>query len=150
MARCILKKKQIVVIGMFKKTMYALILFLIGGIGYSSIEILWRGFTHWSMFVLGGLCFLLMSRLSVWCCEKLPFWFCCFVSTLLITGLEFVTGCIVNLALGWNVWSYNNEPLNLLGQICLGFSSLWFLLSIPANEIAYQVGTRLDKRLNQG
>lgn len=30
---------------------------------------------------------------------------------------------------GWNVWDYNNMPLNLLGQICLPFTVLWFFLS---------------------
>ena len=43
-----------------KKGAYSLILFLFGGIGYSFIEVLWRGFTHWSMFLLGGFCYLLM------------------------------------------------------------------------------------------
>ena len=39
-------------------TIKELFLFLIGGFLYYSIEILWRGFSHWSMFILGGLCFI--------------------------------------------------------------------------------------------
>lgn len=38
-----------------------LILFLIGGFVYISIELLWRGHTHWSMFILGGVCFILLG-----------------------------------------------------------------------------------------
>ena len=64
------------------------------------LELLWRGFTHWSMFVLGGVCYLLVGRVAVWCCGRLPMWFCCATNTLLITALEFVTGCLVNLHLG--------------------------------------------------
>ena len=41
-----------------------LLLFLIGGLVYAWIEILWRGYTHWSMFVLGGICFIIMGLLN--------------------------------------------------------------------------------------
>ena len=52
-----------------------------------------------------------------------------FIGSTIITVLEFITGCIVNLWLGWNVWDYSNLPLNLLGQICLPFSILWYFIS---------------------
>ena len=42
---------------------------------------------------------------------------------------------VVNLLLGWGVWDYTNRPFNLLGQICLLFSGLWTLLSLPAMYI---------------
>ena len=58
---------------------------------------------------------MLVSQVAVSCCGRLPLWFCCVVNTLLITGLEFVTGCVVNLGFGWNVWNYTNQPLNLMG-----------------------------------
>ena len=106
-----------------KKGAYSLILFLFGGIGYSFIEVLWRGFTHWSMFLLGGFCYLLMGILAEQCCGRLPLWFCCFFSTLSITFLEFITGCVVNL----------------------GFTSLWFLLSIPVSELAFWMRKKLNR-----
>ena len=31
-----------------------LMVFLLGGAGYCLIEVLWRGFTHWSMAIAGG------------------------------------------------------------------------------------------------
>lgn len=129
---------------MVRRGEQSLILFLFGGVGYSLLEILWRGFTHWTMFVLGGICFTLLSRLSVSCCGRVPMWACCFCSAALITALEFLTGCVVNLGLGWNVWSYSDQPLNLLGQICLGFSALWFLLSVPLLELSFWLCRRLD------
>ena len=32
----------------------------IGSVGYSAIEVLWRGFTHWTMALAGGVGFLLL------------------------------------------------------------------------------------------
>lgn len=51
--------------------------------------------------------------------------------TFAITALEFITGCIVNLRMGWDVWDYSSMPLNLLGQICPAFSIMWLALSVP-------------------
>ena len=48
-----------------------------------------------------------------------------------VTALEFVTGCIVNIRLGWDVWDYSSVPMNLLGQICPKFSLMWLALSLP-------------------
>ena len=73
---------------MVRRGEQSLILFLFGGVGYSLLEIFWRGFTHWTMFVLGGICFVLLSRLSVSCCGRVPMWACCFGSAVLITSLE--------------------------------------------------------------
>lgn len=46
--------------------------------------------------------------------------------------MEFVVGLIVNVAWKQNVWDYSNLPLNIMGQVCLPFSILWFLITIPA------------------
>ncbi len=106
------------------------ILFLIGGRLYTWIELLWRGRTHWTMFLLGGLCFVIMGLLNeykfVWQQSLLVQ---SVTSAIVITVLEFITGCVVNLWLGWQVWDYSHLPFNLMGQICLYFFLLWVLLS---------------------
>lgn len=132
---------------MLKKSAYAFILFLFGGIGYSFLEVVWRGFTHWTMFLLGGLCFLWLGFWAEYCSGKLPIWFYCLSAAASITFLEFVTGCVVNLGLGWEVWNYTDQPLNLMGQVCLGFTSLWFLLSIPVSELAIWMRQQLGYRM---
>lgn len=107
-----------------------IILFLIGGRLYTWIEILWRGYTHWSMFVLGGLCFVIMGLLNEYKFkwnESLAVQ--SVVSACIITLFEFITGCVVNIWMGWNVWDYSNLPFNLLGQICLYYFLLWIPLS---------------------
>ncbi len=44
-----------------------LLLGAIGGMGYVGLELVWRGRSHWSMFLAGGACFLLVGHL-----EELP------------------------------------------------------------------------------
>lgn len=31
-----------------------------------------------------------------------------------------------------------------MGQVCIGFTALWFLLSVPVTELAFQVRRRLQ------
>ena len=107
-----------------------LILFGIGGFLYYMIEILWRGYSHWTMFILGGLCFVLVGFIN----EVFQFQLVkqMFLSSVIITVLEFICGCIVNLWLHWNIWDYSELPFNIFGQICLPYSILWFFLSLLA------------------
>ena len=107
-----------------------IILWLIGGLLYMGIELMWRGYSHWTMFVLGGICFVLLGRINELIPWDMPLWQQMLIGTAIITGLEFVTGCIVNLWLGWNVWDYSNVPLNVFGQICLPYILLWAPISL--------------------
>lgn len=114
---------------MGKKVVDHILIFLTGASFYSLIETLWRGYTHWTMSVTGGL--VLLTVYSVNRRSHRPFWQRCCLSAGIITLYEFVVGCIVNLRLGWNVWDYSSRPLNILGQICPLFCFLWILLSCP-------------------
>lgn len=113
-----------------KRTLKYLILGFIGGTLYYGIELLWRGYSHWTMLLLGGICFLALGRINEfipWC---MPLWQQALIGAAIITGLEFITGCIVNLWLGWSVWDYSNVPLNILGQICFPYMLLWIPISL--------------------
>lgn len=98
------------------KKLRPLILFGIGGLIYVLIELIARGRSHWSMFIVGGLAFFLIGCINEKC-RKMPLVRQMLIGAIVITALEFVCGCIVNLWLGWNVWDYSNMPFNLLGQI---------------------------------
>ena len=40
---------------------------LLGGIGgavYVLLEMLWRGYSHWTMFLLGAVCFILLGAVN--------------------------------------------------------------------------------------
>ena len=113
-----------------KRCYKEIILGLIGGLLYVGIELLWRGYSHWTMFVLGGLCFVCLGRINEVIPWNMPLWQQALIGTAIITGLEFFTGCIVNLWLGWNVWDYSNVPLNVFGQICLPYILLWIPISL--------------------
>lgn len=109
-----------------------LFLFIIGGVVYYSMEMLFRGYSHYSMAILGGICFIacgLLNELLSWDTSLLLQGL---IGSGIITVLEFLTGVLVNMILHLNVWDYSNMPLNVLGQICLPFSLLWVIIAIGA------------------
>lgn len=110
----------------FIHTFELLLIWMIGGDVYYGIELLWRGYSHESMFILGGICLVLIGLLN-----EIPYtknWYFeqqVLVGDLIVLVLEFFTGCVVNIGLGLNVWNYSDQPGNILGQICPLFASLW-------------------------
>lgn len=114
---------------MIKHILKYLFLFLVGGICYFGIEILARGFSHWTMIVVGGICFVLIGLLNEKT-PKMPLIKQMIYSTILITVIEFVSGCILNLWLKLDIWDYSDNAFNLLGQICLSHTIYWFFLSV--------------------
>lgn len=110
------------------------ILFL-GGFGgslYYGIEIAYRGYSHWSMFLLGGICMIFISAQGK-CCEwKDPLGIQLFRCTLFVMCSEFITGIIVNKWFRWNVWDYSAEKFQIFGQICLGYTLIFSLLCLFA------------------
>lgn len=105
------------------------LLFCIGGCGYVLLELLWRGWSHWSMFVLGGGCFLLIGRLGE-VEPELPLPGKLLMGAMICTAGELLFGLLLNR--GYAIWDYRNLPLNLGGQICLPFTLLW----IPVSGLA--------------
>lgn len=104
-------------------------LFALGAVGYCLLEILWRGHTHWSMGVAGGVCLVGLYGLHRRMAGR-PLVLQAAAGAALITAVEFCVGCVVNLLLGWNVWDYSGWRFHLLGQVCLVFCVLWFVLSL--------------------
>ena len=113
-----------------------LIIWLTGGIVYFYMEIAYRGYSHYSMFICGGLCFLFVGKVGKQILsEESNIWRALvkimFMGTLIITTLEYITGIIVNVYMRLNVWDYSGFAFNVQGQICLVYSMLWALLSLP-------------------
>ena len=103
---------------------------LFGGAAYVAIELLWRGRSHITMFVLGGVCFWLIGRLN--CRGTLPLAVQICLAVCMVTALELITGLIVNKMLELHVWDYSVLPMNFMGQICLYYCLLWIPLSVAA------------------
>ncbi len=104
-------------------------LFSVGGAIYIMMELLWRGYSHWTMFIVGGMCFVLVGLLNELLTFEMSLVYQMAIGACIITQVEFISGCIINLWLGWNVWDYSDMPFNVYGQICLPYMVLWFLLS---------------------
>lgn len=103
---------------------------MVGGVTYYFIEIAYRGYSHPSMFVLGAVCFVLLGLINEILSWDTPLWKQGLIGAVLITTLEFITGCTVNLWFGWDVWDYSNLPFNILGQVCPQFFAIWFVIAI--------------------
>lgn len=114
------------------KFLWGTILFYIGGTAYMILEFLWRGRSHGSMFLLGGLCFLLVGG-GASKFQKIPVPVRPLLGAGIITGLELVTGWIVNQ--DYKVWDYRDQLFQFQGQICLAFSLLWVPVSLMAMEL---------------
>ncbi len=105
-------------------------LFLLGALGYPFVEILWRGYTHPTMALAGGICAVVLFRLNRSLASgRLPLRL--LASGAAITLIELIFGVIFNLGLEMEVWDYSDVPFDLLGQICLPYFCLWCLLSLP-------------------
>ncbi|MDO5784356.1 MAG: hypothetical protein Q4P20_04745 [Eubacteriales bacterium] len=103
--------------------------------GYPFLEFLWRGWSHWSMALAGGICFGLLGRIS----DRMHgrhIALRCAAGAAAITSVEFLFGCIFNLGLHMQVWDYSNELFNIAGQVCIRYSAIWFFLSAPLMRIA--------------
>lgn len=109
------------------------ILFVFGGLAYLGLEVLFRGHSHWTMFVLGGFLFLILGELNEGLLEwDTPLIWQGVLGSAIVTGTELITGMILNVWLGLGVWDYSGMPFNYKGQICLPFSILWIFVSIAA------------------
>lgn len=109
-----------------------LTLFLLGGTGYVGLEMLWRGWSHISMFFAGGTCFLLLGGLEK-ANPRLPWLFRALTGAGVITMVEFLYGLLFNRS--YTVWDYRNLPGNLYGQICLPYFLLWIPLSLGGMKL---------------
>ena len=103
------------------------LLFCAGGLGYMGLELLWRGWTHSTMFFAGGTCFLLLGRLK----DTSPV-VKAVAGAGIITAVELATGLLINRQ--YTVWDYRDVPLNFRGQICLPYSLLWIPVALAGTE----------------
>lgn len=99
------------------------------GMVYVALEVLFRGRSHPSMLIVGGLCGVLVGAINqIPRFYRAPVVLQAVIGALIVLAVEFVSGCVLNLWLGLNVWDYSNQPGNVLGQICPAFALLWFFI----------------------
>lgn len=115
-----------------KNGLKMIVLLLIGGTVYLCIEVLWRGYSHWTMALVGGLCFIAIGAINEYIPWEMGFVQQCFIGACNVTGIEFVAGLILNVWLELGIWDYSNLPFNIMGQVCLPFFFAWVALSAVA------------------
>jgi hypothetical protein len=107
-----------------------IILFILCGTIYCGIELVYRQYTHYSMFALSGI-------LGVLCIDSpnnifgydLDYLIQVLISTLLCTLGEGITGIIVNIRMELDVWDYSTLPFTFFwGQCNLFFVFAWALI----------------------
>ena len=111
---------------------------LCGGVLYYGLELLWRGRSHWSMALCGALCFWFLYCMNR-AYSRVPLPLRALTGAAVITVVELFAGCLLNIGLGLGVWDYSEMPLNFLGQICLPYSVVWFLLCFPVSGLSYLI-----------
>lgn len=130
----------------FETFLEYIFLFLLGGSIYYCIEIVFRGYSHFTMILVGGLCFILIGLINEVLPWETPFWQQVLLGDVIVLIIEFISGCIINLWLGLNIWDYSDLPFNLLGQICLPFALLW----LPVVALAIVVDDYVKYFLGKG
>ena len=97
-----------------------LFLWALGGTLYYSFEMMFRGFSHWSMFLLGGICLVFFAQQGMWTGWTAPLWKQVGWCVIFVTACEFITGILVN-----KVMDYTDQPFQIMGQICLPFTIIF-------------------------
>ena len=100
-----------------KKLSEYLFMGALGGTLYYMIEIIFRGYSHWSMFLLGGFCFIFFAQQGLWTKWREPLWKQVLWCTAFVVSAEFITGIIVNKVMGWNDWKNTEQKLPIRCQI---------------------------------
>ena len=101
------------------------LVFVVGGGGYLAIELAWRGASHWTMFLAGGICLCgLQARAGRPVCLPLA----AGAGAAAVSGLEVCIGLACREVLHIAVWDYSAEWGNLAGLVCPRYCLYWFLL----------------------
>lgn len=99
------------------------------GVMYVAMETVFRGYSHPSMLIVGGLCGVLVGAINQHPrFYNAPVVLQSIVGAVIVLVVEFLAGCVLNLWLGLDVWDYTGQPGNILGQVCPLFGLLWFLI----------------------
>ena len=127
------------------KLMENTIIFFTGFFLYGLIEIAFRGYTHYSMALAGGVVLIILYYLNLKLNTR-SLILRGLLGSAVITAVEFVTGLLVNIKFSLGVWDYSHQPFNILGQICPAFSFCWAGLSVVAFYLSVYIFWKLNKK----
>ena len=108
------------------------VIFISGAVIYMGLEMLWRGYTHWTMGLVAGIATILIGLINEIFPKDTPLMVQAPIASLIITELEYISGEILNVYLGLNIWDYSQMPFNVDGQVCLPASLFWMIIGLIA------------------
>lgn len=120
----------------FKHLLKDILIFSACGGTYYGLEILFRGYSNWTMFFCAGVIGLLASLLNNFYSFDMLLQYQLGISAVIATVCEGITGiliCYFSESGANTVWDYSELPLTFFfGQCNLFFSFLWAILSFIA------------------
>lgn len=114
---------------LFKRLCTLLFMFLFSGTVYVCIELLFRGRTTFSMWVVGGICGMIISQINNYFSFEMDFVLQVIMSMLICTAIEGYTGLLINQ--DFSIWDYRHLwGTFLYGQLNMIFMCAWGLISM--------------------
>ena len=107
-----------------------------GGTVYFLLEVAFKTITghperiSWTMLVVAILLTVAVERCGYQLPWTVPLGLQALCCAALVTAVELVAGCVINLWLDLDVWDYSTMPGNLWGQICPQYSAIWWVLCL--------------------
>ncbi|SDB14719.1 Putative ABC-transporter type IV [Ruminococcaceae bacterium FB2012] len=114
---------------MRKKLLELFAVFCTGAVGYGTVEVIERGFSHITMALLGGMSMIVIHLLNDDRRRGGSVIVLLGISTAFITSCELLAGEILNVYMEMHIWNYSGQPLNFDGVICPRYTGCWLLLS---------------------
>lgn len=112
------------------RALIGIMTFIVFGWMYYGIEILYRGYSHWTMAVLAGIIAVLIGGLNDTFSYEMPFDLQIIIGTCFATVFEGIAGVILNIFLGLGIWDYSNLwGTFFFGQCNVFFCAAWAGLS---------------------
>lgn len=118
----------------YSNAVLSVLLWFFGGTLYFFLEVAYKTATgsperiSWTMLLLAIFLCIPIEQAGYQLPWEYPLWFQATVCALLVTAAELIAGIVLNLWLGLDIWDYSDLPLNFLGQICLPFFCVWWVL----------------------
>ena len=121
-----------------KKNVYKnIILFVVGYCLYTTIEVLFRGYSYPASGLMGGLSIVIIDKINDETTWDVDLSIQAFAGALVITVIELIVGKIAKYTTLLPVmWDYTDLPMNVDGIICLPFFLAWVGLSVVAIFLA--------------
>lgn len=115
------------------KIIKLLIIWFVLGMCYFTLEGLYRipqgGYANIAMLFVGGFCGLIVGSINqIPQFYKMTVWKQSIIGAIVVLIVEYISGYVLNIKMGLDIWDYSDMYFNLNGQICFEFAVIWFLL----------------------